>query len=231
LEADLTSIQLPERYTTSKYYGESYLEDNDPDGAEEVNNMMELMKLKKMTSAPTSHWALDAHSHHTWRGPQKNQGRDFRKFATGAYYEQSFVEDYRQNLFDSSDVAKYLRTSLSACLSTFYKGRNTIYKGRITKHKDYPFPDPCKNTNCNERPEFDIDDVISDNDKFAYLAKAGKSIRALKKSLTNHYCARIAPGSKKLHPSVKTAVEKLISVRPSSPFSFLHLTLPRCTGT
>ncbi len=120
------------------------------------------MKDKKSSYDATGHWALDAYSHYPWRkSHQKNQTRDFRKFAIAAYHEERLVSEYRQKLFDSSEVAKFLRTALGAWLSSFLKPGKT----------EYEFPDTCQRTARRRRPQFDIEDVIENNDRIAYITK------------------------------------------------------------
>ncbi len=214
---------MPDRPSLANCYTDAYLEENDEDSdkaLQTINSMITAMKSKKGNSLPTKYWALDAFSHHTWRHPhQKNQLRDFRRFATAAYYEQSIVADYRQDLLDSSDVAKYLRTSLANCLSTFYKAQNTIYRGKTVMRREYTFPDPCKITVSNVRPDFDITEVIADNDKIAYITKANKNIMSLKKILLNHAYAKVAPSSRVVDPTINSVINILVKVCPSSRFS------------
>lgn len=226
-EEDLIDFDLPERPTSATQYKEAYLDENHEGATNEINNMIKIMKAKKTTSETTGYWSLDAFSHSTWRvAQQKNQGRDFRKFATAAYYEEMFVSEYRQDLFDNSDVARFLHTSLRVCLSVFVKPRNTIHKGSVVVNRFYNFPDRSKVSLCKERPELNIEELIASNDRVAYITNARKSIQGLKKSIASHYCAKRIPGSKNVNPEVAAAIDNLENVGCLCfPFLSFHLTI------
>lgn len=191
------------------------------------------MKSKKATTDSTGHWALDAHSHQTWRiAHQKNQDRDFRKFACAAFLEETVVKNYRKKLFHASTVAKYLRTSLRTTLAPFVKPYNVISKGKktVTAVQLYVFPDNQKNTTQTTPPDIDIDDMVDSSDKIAYIKKGCKGIKSLKKSILNHPSTKLFPGSSKTNRAVADCIASLERVRPSSFF----ILIPRSfilTGT
>jgi len=221
LEEDIMDVNVPERPNSAKCYKPAYLDEHEPDARDQIDEMVETMKEKKSNSITTGHWALDAFSHYTWRiAHQKNQNRDFPKFAAAAYFEESLVLQYRRNLFKQSDVARFLRFFLRVRLSTFVKPRNIIKKGKTSEYKYYDFPDKIKVSHTN-RPDFDIKDVISANEEVTYITNACKSIQSIKKSITSHPSAKLKPGkTSTLNPAVDAAIKNLEKVRLSLSFPF-----------
>jgi predicted RNA-binding protein YlqC (UPF0109 family) len=216
---------FPDRPSSATCYKPAYLDEYEPDAREEIAEMVEIMKQKKFVSTTTGHWSLDAFSHYTWRvARQKNQKRDFPKFAIAAYYEEMLVSTYRQKLFNTSEIARFLCNSLRVCLSTFIKQENIIHNGKIVKNNLYKFPDDLKVDHSSERPDIDVELIIADNDEVNYITNACKTIQALKKSIGNNSLAKRIPGSSVLNPAVANAINNLEIVRL---FHFLssHLTL------
>lgn len=186
-----------------------------PESTDVLNDMVEIMKDKKSNSDSTGHWSLDAFSHHTWRKSQRNQERDFLKFAIPAFHEETAVSLYRKELFKRSEIARYLRTTLRTCFTSFVKPRNQISQGKTVQYTSYDFPDDSvlKDIDpCNARDSLDIDDIIQSNDRVVYITMARKSIQDLKKSVGNHYCAKRIPGAPKLNPDVAIAINNLENV-------------------
>ena len=206
-------FDIPARPTSAGHYTENYLKAHFDDCMDEINDMLEAMKEKKLGTDPTGYWSLDAFSYFTWRKSQKNQPRDFHKYAAAAYYEELYVFQYRQLMFDKYPVACFLRTSLKACLSAFVQPHCTIYKGKLVTKRIYTFPDGAEGTHETDRPKLNVNNLVKSNDQVLYLANARKSIQAIKKSITNHYCAKRIPGSKVINLEVEAALNSLESVR------------------
>lgn len=221
-------FDIPQRPTTASEYTEKYLKIHFKDSMAEINDIIELMAEKKLGADLTGYWSLDAFSYFTWRKRQKNGPRDFHKFAAAVYYEEMYVSEYRQALFDCSNIACFIRTNLKACLSAFVKPYNVIYQGKVVTKRSYVFPDAAEKTHLTDRPKLNVKRLVKSNDQVLYLANARKSIQGIKKSITNHYCAKRVPGSKDINPEVETALASLEAVRllsfPSS--SFQAYTLP-----
>lgn len=212
-------INMPDRPTSSKSYKDAYVKENFPDGALKViAGMVETMKSYKQNTLSTNHWALDAFSHHPWRKAQKNQLRDFISFAMAAYFEESFVKDYRRKMFKASRNAVYLRSHLLVCLSPFVKIRQVIHKGVLVKQTLFVYPDNCPHSTSSKRHKVDVDAIIASNHEVSYITKARKTIQSLKKSLANNYYAKLVPGDPNPNRDVARCITELSKVR--------HITFP-----
>lgn len=220
------NVPIPERPTSTIYYTKTYFKTHLDDDWDDILEMINIMKDKKMTSDTSGYWSLDAFSHHRWRKSQKNQDRDFRKWATGAYYEEMYVDRYRVRMFEFSEAARFLHTSLRACLSAFAKPRGILSNNGTSRiARIYDYPDHARVPICPQRPQFDIGYVIEGNDQLTYINTARKGIQAIMKSISNHYCAKRIPGSKIVHSDVEDVLKNLewVSILPPLLFRSFRL--------
>lgn len=220
LEDDLNnSFSMPKRPATQDYYS-SQLPKAIPNFEKQISTIVD--RLKKCLAPggmalTTERWSLDAHGYHTWRyysGSEfnKHRARDVRKFALGALVEEPLVMQYRKTLFRACDSATFLRLRLNEIFNGLVKARRiTTVKGQLQTVQLYDFADKIRLKTKIEDLDFsvDVDELIGDSDKNAYLKMARKTITGLNKSIQNSPYAKLIPGKKEVNGDVFRCMRRL----------------------
>jgi len=172
------------------------------------------MSARGVDALTTGHWPLDYVTHNDWRHHTRNKSRDWMKYATAAFLEETLVPKYRSTLLERSAAAAVIRNDLNTLFNVNSKKRSVI--NPTTKKtqvvQQYVFPDRLENVENPTPPFEDLTEVLADlrssTPKNVITARIKQTTTAILKLPS----AQLTPRDNKVNPEIAEIVKKLEQV-------------------